>query len=235
MWLLSILISLTVLITLVLGLRSVENLESENRATEAQLHAIEMYDAALDERMKAMKRFRHDVNGLLQTIEYESKSRSTSCENSDDSEQIPSSSDRSLIETLLELMQAQCDDAGIAFSSSLDEGWRASVRERGIDEADVQSVVQNLLQNAYEASLVVFPESDRLIRFYMRNCAGRLHIEVTNRIASDEMPAFETTKPSPDQHGIGLKVVEDIVVSCGGGKDVSFDSKTRLLTIRAVL
>lgn len=236
MWLLAILIALTVLVTLGLGLHLVENLESENRMAEARLHAAQMYDEAFEARAKEMRRFRHDVNGLLQAIEYESKNRSAD-DSSGQSEVIDVVDDSSisLVTALLEHKRAQCRDAGIDFTSDIDAGWRAFAQERGIAESDVQAVIQNLLQNAYEASLEVFPESDRLIRFSLAGCDGRLRIETTNRIASDEMPTFETTKVDSEQHGIGLEVVKDIATSYDGSKDALFDSETRLLTVRVML
>ena len=236
MWLLSILIALTVLITLVSGLRLVENLESENRAVEAQLHAVRMYDEAFDERVKEMRRFRHDVNGLLQAIEYESKTRGVGDHiGSGEIAELYGSNSRSLVDALVELKCAQCKDAGIAFECSIDEGWRVCMQERGIEETDVQAVAQNLLQNAYEASLEILPESDRLIRFSIDSCDGKLRIETMNRIASDVMPTFETTKADSEQHGIGLAVVKDIVTSYNGSKDALFDPETRLLTMRVML
>ena len=236
MWLLLILTTITVLLILGLGLHYVENLESENRAIEAQLRAVQVYDEALEARMKEIQRFRHDVNGLLQAIEYESTSR-----NSDDdwsASEACQASDRkqdSLVDSLVDLKRAQCSSAGIAFSSEVDADWRAFSQERGIEEVDVQAVVQNLLQNAYEASLEVFPEPDRLIEYRMGNRDGRLHIEVTNRIASDKAPTFETTKSNPEQHGIGLRVVEDIAASYGGGKSAVFDPQDHLLTMCVTL
>ena len=236
MWLLSILITIAVLIILGLGLQIVANLESENRAVEAELHATQMYDEAFDARMKEMQRFRHDVSGVLQAIEHESEARAAG--DGTDSSEVDQAFCRksdSLVDALLALKRAQCDSAQIAFSSDVDAGWKSRVQERGIEEVDVQAVAQNLLQNAYEASLEVFPESSRRIGFRMGGSDGRLRIEATNRVASSEMPTFETTKSNPEQHGVGLKVVEDIATSYGGGKDITFDPQTRLLTVRVML
>ncbi len=236
MWLLLILVTIAVLLILGLGLHYVENLESENRAVEAQLRAIQMYDEALETRMREMQRFRHDVNGLLQAIEYESMAR-VADGNSGASEVCRASGQKpdSLVDSLVELKRAQCSSAGIAFSSEIDAAWRAVAQRRGIEEADVQAVVQNLLQNAFEASLEVFPESDRLIEIRMGEKDGKLRIEVTNRTESDEAPMFETTKSNPEQHGIGLRVVEDVAKSYGGSKSAAFDPQTRLLTMCVML
>lgn len=236
MWLLMILIMISVLVILVLGLRFVENLESENRAVEARLHAAREYDEAFAERMKEIQRFRHDINGLLQAIEHDSTVRDTDGDSSlAEGGQDPDWKSDTLVDSLVKLKQSQCSSANIAFSSDVDAGWQPFVQERGIEEADVQAVVQNLLQNAYEASLEVFPEPDRLIRFRMGIQSGKLHVEVTNRTASSKPPTFETTKPDPEQHGIGLRVVQDIASSYGGGKSASFDPQTRLLTVCVTL
>ena len=118
MWLISILITIAVLVILSLGMNIVANLESENRAVEAQLHAAQMYDEAFDARMKEMQRFRHDVNGLLQAIEHESKTRSVG-DGVDPSNMGKASCQKSdlLVDALLTLKRAQCDSAQIAFSS----------------------------------------------------------------------------------------------------------------------
>ena len=235
-WLILALIEVAMLAVLVFGLRFVENLERENRAVEAQLRAVRFYDEALDRRMKEMQRFRHDVNGLLQAVEHASNiERAGGVPKENDA--VGDSADKQglLLDALLSLKQAECAQAGIEFSCGVTDDGRECMRERGVKEADVQAVAQNLLQNAYEASLLVTPASQRIIAFHLDKQGEKLAIEVSNRIASDDVPSFKTGKPNPEEHGVGLQVVDGIVESYGGTKCVDFDPKTRMLTIRVLL
>lgn len=255
MWMLTLLIAFTVLALLGLGIRFVEGLESENRAIEAQLRAAQMYDAALDARMKEARRFRHDVDGLLQAVEFAAASEGASgisAEKSIDGlgamaggnagegpscnvDSTTQEGQGSLLNAVLDLKHAQCAEAGIRFACEVDDGWLLFSTRRQIDVDDVRAIVQNLLQNAYEASLEVQPASERIIEFELLSRDGKLEIKVANRTPSSTMPTFRTTKEDSEQHGIGLQIVEDVVRSYDGVKLVDFDSSARLLTIRVTL
>lgn len=232
----SALIALAVLALLLLGLRFVENLERENRAVEAQVRAAQMYDGALTARMQKMKRFRHDVNGLLLAVEYASANG--------DSDDGPGQAEAdgesqaksdSLLDALLSLKRIECAGAGIEFSCDVSETWRGCAQVREIEEGDVRAIVQNLLQNAYEASLQVVPASRRAIVFHLSDQGGKLAIRVSNRTASAEMPSFDTTKDNPEEHGIGLQVIDRIVEFYDGSKQVDFDSQSRMISVQVVL
>ena len=159
-WALSILVTVMLLAILGLGLRFVENLERENRAIEEQLRSSRLYYEALAVRVREMQRFRHDVNGLLQAVEYASAFES--CDGiiglgNPTGER--GARQLSILDAMLMAKRDECRDASISFSCEVSDGWRDFVRQRCLDENDVQAIAQNLLQNAFEASLKVEPAS----------------------------------------------------------------------------
>lgn len=230
-WLLSLLTVLAVLAMLRLGLHLVEDLESQNRIVEAQLNAAQLYDKALEERAKEMRRFRHDVNGLLQAIEF-SRFEAAEADNATDKPESPTKGALPLVDAVLQLKRRQCAQASMPFICEIDDGSLAAVRYIGIDEDDLCAIVQNLLENAFEESLGVQPTSEHIIEFHMKALSStRLRISVRNRTASSQEPTFQTTKQDADHHGIGLQTVRTLVREHGGSLTHDFDSDQRLLTM----
>lgn len=78
------------------------------------------------------------------------------------------------------------------------------------------SLVSNLLDNAIEASLRVDKPN---ITFYMRQFKGYISIEVRNQITQSVLetnPRLNTSKGDREHHGIGLKIIRQIVNRCDG-------------------
>lgn len=309
-WLLALLLGVTVLMLLGVGVTLVQNLERENRFAESQLRMERMYDETLEARVEEMRRFRHDVNGLLQAVEFsqgvhagadagadedagmgEHVGADTGAdagigervgadagagEDADMGERVGADTgagedtstamsaatgetqrasaagdaenagvDREgsgmaqdaypLVDAIIRLKRSQCAQSHVAFSCDVATSFGKRARLAGIAEADACAVVQNLLDNAYEASLRVEPESERMVSARLSAQESLLVVEVTNRIAEAAVPTFQTTKPNPEQHGIGLRVVGDIVQKYGGELQRDFDSDARLLTMRVML
>ena len=228
-WLATLMVAIAALALLGLGLRFVENLELENRAVESQLRAARLYDKALEERVKEMQRFRHDINGLLQAIEYSQYLQ----RNGETEPAFKGAS--TLINSTLKLAKQQCAEANIDFSCDIDESFIAKANGLEIEESDIYAVVRNLIENALEASMEIQPASDRFIFTRLSAQENGLAIEVSNRIAKNEMPTFETTKEDVHQHGIGLQIVNDIATRHGGDARPSLDAATRTLSMHVQL
>ena len=231
----------TLILLASLGLRVIEGMERENRLAEAELQASQLYRDSLDSRVEQVRRYRHDADGLLRAIEHsigdEAGVLVGAAVSSDEDEpslgfgfgryQLP------LAEAAVQSKRRLCSDEGIAFTCEIDPGFAVEAAGRGISEPDLCIVLQNLLDNAYEASLEakgagIAPAMS--LRLDARE-GGGLDIVAGNRTASTTAPTFRTGKANPKLHGVGLQVVNDIARSHGGNLSSDFDSTTHVLTM----
>lgn len=226
------------------GLRVIEDTERENRLVEAELQASQLYRESLDSRVEQVRRYRHDADGLLRALE-QSIGRDpdafvTGSAVADQEAnlgfglgycQLP------LADAAIQSKLRLCAAEGIAFTYELAPGFAAEAACRGVSEPDLCIVLQNLLDNAYEASLEakaagVEPAMSLCLSIQEK---GDLRITVANRTASAEPPEFRTRKSSPQLHGVGLQVVNDIARTHSGSFSSDFDSATRTLTMTVQL
>lgn len=228
-----------------LGLRVIEGMERENRLEEAELQASQLYRDSLDSRVEQVRRYRHDADGLLRAIEHSLGDESGALAGTAvGSEEGGSSlgfgmghSQLPLAEAAVQSKRRLCSDEGIAFTYEMDPGFTAEAMARGISEPDLCIVLQNLLDNAYEASLEakaagIAPAMS--LRLDVRE-GGGLDIVAGNRTVSATAPVFRTGKANPRLHGVGLQVVNDIARTHGGSLSSEFDSATHVLAMRVRL
>ncbi|MDO4533027.1 MAG: GHKL domain-containing protein [Coriobacteriia bacterium] len=222
------------------GLRVIEGMERENRLVEAELQASQLYRESLDSRVEQVRRYRHDADGLLRALEQSiGRYPDTSAPGSTVVDQEPNLGFGSgycqlpLADAAIQSKRRLCADAGISFTHELAPDFAAVGARRGVSESDLCIVLQNLLDNAYEASLeakAVGVEPAMSLRLSIQG-KGDLRITVTNRTASAEPPEFRTRKSNPQLHGVGLQVVNDIARTHGGSFTSDFNPATQILTM----
>ena len=121
-----------------------------------------------------------------------------------------------LVDAIFELYAKKAEEAGIPFKAEacLDAPVRVS-------NADLSSLLGNLLTNAFDASgrvdqpeveARVLPAKDYLC-VYVRNRADARLLKAN--------PLLHTTKQNPELHGIGLQVVRQIAQRYHGWVDIS--------------
>ena len=226
------------------GLRVIEGMERENRLVEAELQASQLYRESLDSRVEQVRRYRHDADGLLRALEQSiGRDPDAFVTGSAVVDQEPNLGfglgycQLPLADAAIQSKRRLCADAGIAFTCELDPAFAAKAAHRGISEPDLCIVLQNLLDNAYEASLeakAAGVEPAMSLRLNIPEKDG-LRITVANHTASTEPPEFRTRKANPQLHGVGLQVVNDIARARGGSFTSDFDSATRTLTMAVQL
>lgn len=219
-----IVVSALVLVLLGIGMRIVWSVELENRMTEAEIESSRRYQAMLGDRIEQVRRYRHDADALLRAIE-----RATEF----GAGQFP------LSQAALELQRHRCEQAGIPFIVETEDISEALIA-REVSDYDLCLVLQNLLDNAYEASVAkdpsALPVEDREITLHVAGeDSGAVIIEVRNCIDDDTLPDFRTGKANPDLHGVGVRVVADIARKYGGELVPSLDPETRTLTMAVCL
>lgn len=85
-----------------------------------------------------------------------------------------------------------------------------------IDEQAVCTILSNLLDNAIEAS---GSEAEPEIRITLKCVKGYLMYRISNRVSRDVLalnPQLQTTKPDAENHGFGMKVIDQAVRQCNG-------------------
>lgn len=215
-----VIVSALVLVLLGVGMRIVWSVELENRMTEAEIESSRRYQAMLGDRVEQVRRYRHDADALLRAIE-----RATGF----GAGRFP------LSQSALELQRDRCEQAGIPFIVETEDVSQALIA-RGMSDSDLCLVLQNLLDNAFEATVAmsegVLPAEERKIVLRVAGeKLGGTTIEVQNRTAGDTLPTFRTNKDNPKFHGVGVQVVADIASKHGGELVPSFDPETRTLTM----
>lgn len=234
------------------GLNAVDVAGRDNRLEAARLRSEQMYREALETRTQDVRRFRHDVNGLLQAIEFAGEDRGAgsgegACAASIadawegaavlDAAAVSASIRKSfpLVAAIIGLKLSQCAEAGIDFRGDVADGFAEAAVAAGVSEADLCALVQNLLENAYEENLRIADPAQRAMELRMTGAGGVAVVEVANRTASDERPTFQTSKAHPDSHGVGLRVVDQVAAKFGTDPHVSFDPQARTIRIRVAL
>ena len=220
---------------LMILLRMADSVEEENRMMESGMESVRMYNEALEQRTEKIRRLRHDTLGLLQAIEsagdYAKDKKGQRKEGPLGEFGMP------LLDAITELKQNQCRENSISFeihSTALPA--RTGTKNYSMpDETDLCLLIQNLLENAYEANLRIQPSKRRSMALAISQEGDKLMIQVSNSLPAGEKPTFNTWKPNPKLHGIGTKIIDDIIRKYDGTKTVRHDAEGNMLTIEAEL
>ena len=224
-----------------------ERIEEENRMLESGLETLRIYNESLQKKITDIRRFRHDAAGLLQAIDMYGIDNANVVLGREASAQHNVHNARKampLLEAIVELKRRQCAEESIDFKCpdrfpDMPEGMMLP------DETDLCLLMQNLLDNAYEANLRIDEKSRRMMSLDVRgiaagsdtgrNAASTLVITVTNRVDSQEKISFLTRKSKPELHGIGLRIVDDILKKYNGRRAVSTDPADSIISTTAEL
>ena len=157
---------LLLVVVLSFALRVVEDREQMNRLVAAELEASKLYGTALGQRVEQLRRYRHDAAGLLRAIESAlGETEGAARVHSGPVANAPAVMEgASLANAIVAFKRQQCAIAGIAFESDVEEGCLDFALKSGVDEGDMCAVLQNLLENAYEANLRVKDAPARFVR-----------------------------------------------------------------------
>ena len=123
-----------------------------------------------------------------------------------------------LIDYLLSQKACEAKDAGISFLADV-----RLPEHLNIENNDICSILQNLLDNAIDASQKE-PEKDVHIKICQQK--DYLSISVKNRCQADVLknnPGLKTTKADKKSHGIGTRVIKKIVEKYDGAIDYSMN------------
>lgn len=221
-------------ISLLVLVRLADGIEEENRMIESGIESARMYNEALEERTKTVRRLRHDAMGLLQAIE--------GIRSGLDRTKLPGDAvmpcrhvfGMPLLDAVISLKQDQCDAAGIRFEIAV-SGFTDASHVQAADEADLCLLIQNLLENAYEANLRIEDPHERYLSLTASADRGKILVSVANRIDSGEKLSFITRKSNPELHGIGMKVIDEIQTKYNGSRAIKKDRESSVIEISVTL
>ena len=119
--------------------------------------------------------------------------------------------DHLAVNTILQKAAAQADRQGIAFACQVQVP-----RELSIDEADLCTLLVNLLDNALEACERI-PERERFLRVYLAVNGRQLYMSIQNS-AKEELNFNERNYITQKRgsHGFGMKRVSAVVEKYDG-------------------
>ncbi|MBQ9014799.1 MAG: GHKL domain-containing protein [Firmicutes bacterium] len=238
-----------------IGFRYIERIEDENRMLQENMEAVRIYSESLAERMKRIRHFHHDAAGLVQALELETE---IAAQPEDPLGSMP------LLRSVLELKKRQFSEAGVSYCCEL----QIPKPEELPGEDELCQVLQNLLENALEASLRIGDPAGRRVCLRVEqqegargssgdgpacggdspccggdsSCCGGdspgeapVRISVTNAVDPRERITFRSRKSGADEHGMGLRIVDEVTSRRGGSREVIRDPQEHTLTMTVML
>lgn len=130
--------------------------------------------------------------------------------------------DHLAVNTILQKAAAQADRQGIAFVCQVQVP-----RELSVDEADLCTLLVNLLDNALEAAAQVQPPKRREVLCRIKLSQGFLAIHCENTycgtVRLDQAGQLVTTKANAEGHSFGLVQMQAVAEKYNSVLDISYD------------
>ena len=223
------------------ALRSTELLEYEwrHKMLEEQLDRQLLHYKSYQKYTESFRSFQHDYRSMMTSL----KSLIRAGENEqavklidglydDMQKQVrvhKRYSDHVVLDAMLQDAANQCEEKEIRFS------FQVSVpRDTGLTLPDGIRIFSNITSNAIEACEKL-PVEQRFIEITSRNDAKWCTLEAINSYdgnAPMENGTFITTKPESQNHGLGLRIIRDVVESLGGFIVCDANAERKIFHIR---
>lgn len=234
------LVVLSVILLAAFWMVRVSELEMENRMTKEYMQSLQVLYDAIQERIEATRRYRHDLAKHIQTLE-ELLSRQGARDGKMQS-YIDDLSGRydllrqkeyctdEIVNSILSVKKQQCEQKQIPLDIHVEEAYYADVQEM-----EMVGLLYNLLDNAEEANERIDDPKERGITFSMGREEDAIWIEIENKICPGEVVDFETKKKEKDKHGIGRKIIDSMVRKYHGNIWSQIDEEKHVFKERIVL
>ena len=232
-------IALLVCFILAAGVMKTREMEQENRLMQSYMFSMEEFYAGIQSRIDATRKYRHDLAKHIQTLEELMGRQSDSGEIQEYMDNLKQRYDLlkhqefcrdELVNSILTIKKDQCAERGIPLDVKVED-----CIYNGIEEMDIVGLLHNLLDNAVEAQDRITDGGEKGIWFSMRRDEKNIWIHVRNRVQKGEKVTFETSKAKKEEHGIGTKIIENLVEKYSGTMEISADEKEGIFEERIIL
>lgn len=215
-------------------------LELENERLQMQKNMLMDYYRSLMEQINWTRKFRHDIANHMQTVEGLLEIPELRTKETIDYAVILKKQcaklygihycDNPLINIVFENKAKKCDQNSIPIEIDV-----SNMHLGRIEEFDFLSLLFNLLDNAIEGCLKVLELKDRKIKTECFEVANQMILIVSNSMSNVvvRQGRFITTKRHKQYHGVGMKIVEDVVEKYNGTLDVV--AKDGQFTVRVMM
>ena len=199
----------------------------ERKSLEQQLNEQVRHYRQMETRDEQFRRLHHDMKHHWQTVQTllsEGKSREVLDYVARIQEQLSSPARRCIMNTGNPFLDAvltskleQASEADIQTDTEI-----MVIKNMNIDMADCSIIFGNILDNAIEACRLIRSPEQRRISVKLLYKKNMLVCGFSNSMSQDVpvRAGFPTTKPSPEQHGLGLSNVREAAAKYGGNLNI---------------
>ena len=232
-------IVLLVFLLLAAGVMKTREMEQENRLMQSYMASMEEFYAGIQSRIEAARKYRHDLAKHIQTLEALLGKSGDPAEMEEYMQDLKKRYDTlkkqefcsdELVNSILTIKQGQCDEKNIPLMMDVED-----CIYNNVEEVDIVALLHNLLDNAIEAQERIPENEEKGIWFSMRREGEKLLVNMKNRVRKGEKVTFRTKKPRREEHGIGTKIIQNIVEKYDGTIVFETDADSGMFEEKIVL
>lgn len=210
----------------------VRSVEARNQMAERSLLSAQEFYVAIQDQMRQMQRYRHDLAKHIQMLEAlrEADQETLRDYNRKLREEYERQQERGsrycrheVVNMLLLLKEQQCRNLEIPFEAAV-----SAASLDAVGNLDWVGLLCNLLDNAIEASQNIPPDRPRGVGLRLEDGEDGMILTVENRIQPGERPGFSTRKDR-QFHGFGLEIIDEILKRNQGKRTVELDREAWVL------
>ncbi|NCB91500.1 MAG: GHKL domain-containing protein [Clostridia bacterium] len=224
---------LLVIVLFIAGRRmQIQQLEQENHLMQNYMSSMQEFYETVQERIEAVRRYRHDLAKHIQTLE-------ALIERQEGSEDIQGYMDNlkgryqtlkkeeyctdEIVNSVLSIKVQMCREKDIPLELHVED-----ITYSGVKEVDMVALLQNLLDNAMEANERIPSGEKKGIILEMGQIEDKIRIRVLNHVRPGEEVVFKTWKEKKEEHGIGTKIIDSLVDKYHGTKEIAQDMEKNI-------
>lgn len=206
-------------------------MEEWNRQMRSYMFSMRELFVIQKRRIDAIRKYRHDLANHIRTLEYMKKRQDgmddylAYVKESYQKLEAEQYCEDEVINSVLAIKGQQCKKYSIQ--------WMADIQVehcRVFSDYDMAGLLNNLLDNAMEANERITDSSKRWIRLSLKKERERLILKLENPLNEGEIIVFETKKKKKDEHGLGRKIIEDIVRKYDGVDEIHHNKEENIMS-----